>query len=90
MSGACQFYRRIHTGPRNRAAFEQGQENKRQIRELMLAHVQRNPFAKPLTAKQIHQQLPWIQPSTVSHYMQIIRDEAEAELFEKEQVAVNE
>lgn len=86
MSGA-RHYNCAYQGPRNRRAVKRAQRYECQIRELMLAHVKRNPLARQLTAKEIHATLREIEPRTISWYMQIIRNKAEAELMERGCVA---
>jgi len=60
--------------PRNRDAFERGQEHRRQIRAVMLDHALRHPLSRPLTGEQIRAQFPYMALSTIYWHMSQIRD----------------
>jgi hypothetical protein len=67
------------TGPRNRQAFERGQEHRAQIKALILDHNRRKPLARPLTAKALHALYPHIKPSTIAWHLSELRYAAAAE-----------
>jgi hypothetical protein len=64
--------------PRNRQAFERGQEHRAQIKALMLDHARRNPLARPLTAKELQGLYPCLKPSTIAWHVAELRYEATA------------
>ena len=65
--------------PRNRQAFERGQEHRARIKALLADHQRRSPWARPLTAKELHGQYPHIKPSTIAWHIAELRYEAQAE-----------
>jgi hypothetical protein len=64
--------------PRNRQAFERGQEHRAQLKAIMLDHRARNPISRDLTVKQLHARYPHIRPSTIAWHVAAIRYEAAA------------
>ena len=85
MSGPRHFSRRSYDGPRNRKAYRRGQRHLALVMQIIEAHFARNPYAKQLSAKQIHSVLPDIEPRTISHYMQQAADIGEAAAAMREQ-----
>jgi hypothetical protein len=64
-------------GPRNRQAVERGQEQREQIKRVLLDH-ERFPLRRRLSGKQLREHFPHLGLSTILWHVAAIRDEADA------------